>query len=116
MLANFRNRFLARSLHWGENHVKFKIWLLAEYPRLSQACGLPVMIISMAALIALFTNSAVLKGIHGAFIPMAPNTAIVFLLTGASLIVIGSRAERFLKITRVTIVIACILVVARMSE
>jgi len=100
----------------GENYVKFKIWLLAEYPRLSQACGLLVMIISGAALIGWFTNSAILKGIHGAFIPMAPNTAIVFLLTGASLIVIGSRAERFLKITRVTIVIACILVIARMSE
>jgi len=96
--------------------VRFKTWLLAEYPRLSQACGLLAVIISGAALIGWFTNSAILKGISGAFIPMAPNTAIVFLLTGTSLIVIGSRAGRFLKITRVTMIIACILVVARMSE
>lgn len=96
--------------------MEFRAWLLARNPRLSQACGILVMLISATALIGWFTGSAALKGIRAGYIPMAPNTAVVFLLLGVCITVISSRAPRFLSVIRVPIAAAAILVVARLSE
>ncbi|HEV8588928.1 MAG TPA: PAS domain S-box protein [Pyrinomonadaceae bacterium] len=93
-----------------------KVWLLARYSRVSQACGAMVIFISLAALVGWLTGSVILKGVRPAYIPMAPNTAVVFVLSGLCLIVIGSRAHRFSALARVAITLATVPVVARMSE
>src|SRR5947207_11105779 len=96
--------------------MEWKSVMLAKYPRISQACGVAAILVSLTALIGWFTGSSVLKGIRPGYIPMAPNTAIVFLLLAASLIVTSTKSSRFKNIARVTIVFAAVLVVARMSE
>jgi len=96
--------------------MKYKMWPLTRYQRVSQACGALVILISITALIGWFWESVILKGIHAAYIPMAPNTAVVFVLLGLCLIAVGSRAERPSKLVRGTIIVAAIFVVARMSE
>jgi len=58
--------------------MELKTVLLAKYPRISQACGVAVILISLTALIGWSTGASVLKGIRAAYIPMAPNTALVF--------------------------------------
>src|SRR6266850_5039311 len=91
-------------------------WSLTRYQRISQACGLLVILVSAAALIGWFSGSVILKGMRATYIPMAPNTALVFLLLGASLTILADRSIRFLYIIRLAVVLAVMLVVARMSE
>lgn len=91
-------------------------WSLTRYQRISQVCGLLVMLVSGAALIGWFSGSVILKGIRSGYIPMAPNTALVFLLLGASLTIVATGSIRFLHIIRLAVVLAVTLVVARMSE
>jgi len=96
--------------------MKFHSFLLAKYLRVSQACGVLVMLISAAALIGWFISSPALKGVSSTYIPMAPNTALVFVLFGSCLVSIGKRSSRFSNPSRVVIAIAATLVVLRMSE
>jgi PAS domain S-box-containing protein len=96
--------------------MKLKVWLLARHPRASQACGIVVILISLAVLIGWFSGSTVLKAISSAYIPMAPNTAVAFALIGFALIVISTRSHRFSTLARAATVIAAVLVVSRMSE
>jgi two-component system, cell cycle sensor histidine kinase and response regulator CckA len=96
--------------------MELKTVLLAKYPRISQACGAAVILISLAALVGWFSGSSALKGIRPGYIPMAPNTAIVFLMLAASLTITVTKSLRFRNIARITIAFAAILVVARMSE
>jgi two-component system, cell cycle sensor histidine kinase and response regulator CckA len=96
--------------------MRFQSLLLAKYPRVSQACGALVMLISAVALIGWFISSPVLKGISASYIPMAPNTALVFVLLGACLVSVGKRSFGFTGSTKVVIAIATTIIVARMSE
>ncbi len=96
--------------------MKLKVWLLASYPRVSQLCGVAVIVLSAAVLVGWFTDSALLKGIRAAYIPMAPNTAVVFALIGLALVVIGNRSLKFSLLARIATLVAAVLVVARMSE
>ncbi len=61
------------------------------------------MIVSGAALIGWFSGSVILKGIRPAYIPMAPNTALVFLLLGGSLIILADKSIRFLYLIRTAV-------------
>jgi PAS domain S-box-containing protein len=96
--------------------MKFETLLLSKHPRVSQACGVLVMLISVAALTGWFIEHPILKGIHSSYIPMAPNTAMVFMLLGGTLVLVGTKSFRFAIAIRVVTVIAAVLVVARMSE
>jgi len=96
--------------------MELKSVLLPKYLRISQACGLAVILISLTALIGWFTGSPTLKGIRAGYIPMAPNTAFVFLLLAASLTITATKSLRFRNIARVTIGFAAVLIVGRMSE
>ena len=73
------------------------------------------MLISAGALVGWFIDSAPLKGIRASYIPMAPSTGLGFVLLGACLVLIGKRSFPFRNPTRVVIVVAASLVVARMS-
>ena len=97
--------------------MELKAAMLAKYPHISQACGIVVILISLTALIGWFSGSPTLKGIRAGYIPMAPNTAIVFLLlAAAALTLTATKSLRFRNIARITIGIATVLVGARMSE
>ena len=96
--------------------MNLKVWLLSRHARLSQAFGVGVILISVAALIGWFSESALLKGIHPSYIPMAPNTALAFALLGASIIFISNKSHPLPKFARITTGAAAILVVARISE
>lgn len=96
--------------------MELKGLLLAKYPRLSQACGALVILISVGALIGWFTGSVALKGIRRGYVPMAPNTAVVLLLLGGCLIFVSSKSFRFANRIRVVIAIATTLVIARLTE
>src|SRR6266536_6531073 len=91
---------LAFSLPLGVKRMKFSAWLLDRYGRISQACGVLVILIGTGALIGWFANSTTLKGIRSAYIPMAPNTALVFLLFGACLTIVGGKSFKFLYIIK----------------
>jgi PAS domain S-box-containing protein len=96
--------------------MKFKVWLVVRYPRVTQICGVLVMLISAAALAGWFVDHATLKAVHGKYVPMAPNTAVAFLLLGGSLIVVATPLPKYLWTIRTAIAVAVILVIARMSE
>src|SRR5258706_2214704 len=91
-------------------------WSVTGYQRISQLCGLLVVLLSGAALIGWFSGSATLKGIGSGYIPMAPNTALVFILLGGSLALLGDRSIRFLFFIRLVVILAVAMVTARTSE
>jgi two-component system, cell cycle sensor histidine kinase and response regulator CckA len=96
--------------------MKSNPWPLSAYERASRACGLLVVIISGAALTGWFTGSVTLKGIRAGYIPMAPNTALMFVLLGASLATFRSKSRKFLFAVRTTAVVAAGLALIRLSE
>jgi two-component system, cell cycle sensor histidine kinase and response regulator CckA len=96
--------------------MKFGAPFPERYHRISQTCGVLVILISVSALIGWFMGSATLRGIRPNYIPMAPNTALIFLLLGACLAIIGSNAPRFPYIIRTIVALSIGLVVARTSE
>src|SRR5438309_2108234 len=51
----------------------------------SRACGAAVVLIGGAALLGWATDNSRLLGLRADYIPMAPNTALVFLVLGAGL-------------------------------
>jgi len=93
--------------------MKAKPLPLTPYDRIWQFCGCLVVIISGGALSGWFIGSATLRGISASFIPMAPNTALVFLLLGMCLVIESRKSSR---LTRGAAVLTAILVLARLSE
>lgn len=74
------------------------------------------MLVGSTALIGWFIDNAALKGIHRSYIPMAPNTAVVFLVLGAVLINLSNRSVTRLWLARAAILAAGVFIVARISE
>jgi PAS domain S-box-containing protein len=74
-----------------------------------------VVLVSAAALIGWFSGSVVLKGIGAGYTPMAPNTALVFLLLGTSVTLLAS-SNKLLNVIRLVVLLSMVMVVARMSE
>jgi hypothetical protein len=72
--------------------------------------------ISGAALLGWFANSTILKGVRTGYIPMAPNTALVFLVLGAILATFNVSSKRFLLAARSAVVVAAALAAIRLSE
>jgi PAS domain S-box-containing protein len=96
--------------------MRFQPWPLSRYERISQLCGLFVAIISGSALIGWFTGSDTLRGFRASYIPMAPNTALLFLLLGILLTIFTDRLRRSVLLARAGALFAGVLVVARLSE
>ena len=84
--------------------------------RISQICGLFIIVISGAAGVGWFTGALALKGIGNNYIPMAPNSAALFLLSGLLLAKFTNKSPRFLLLTRVVAVLFTALVTTRLSE
>src|SRR6267378_210249 len=86
-----------------------------RYEHISAALGMLVVLVSGAALAGWFTDSVTLKGIRAGYIPMAPNTALVFILVGAILAVF-TASRRFQIAARTAAVMAAVLVATRLGE
>ena len=96
--------------------TKFSLWPITRYERISQSCGLLIIVISGAAVLGWFVGSVLLKGIRPTYIPMAPNTALVFLALGAILAVFSTNSRTFLLVARGASVIAATFAATRLSE
>lgn len=107
---------MAPSLLLEHEEMKANLWPLNRYENVSRACGLLVVIISGTALVGWFTNSVTLKGIRAGYIPMAPNTAALFILLGVTLVVFTSNSKRFLYAIRLAVALAIAVVITRLSE
>ena len=91
-------------------------WPISRYEKLSSCFAALGIAVSGAALVGWFSGSVILKGIRPGYIPMAPNTALVFLVFGTVLIVSTRRSTRCLYGIRIIVILATTMVAARLSE
>ncbi|HZE72632.1 MAG TPA: ATP-binding protein [Pyrinomonadaceae bacterium] len=96
--------------------IKFDPWPLSRFERISKACGLLAVTIGVFALMGWFTGSVALKGIRPDYIPMAPNTALVFILLGFVLVGLNSEKRRAVVGARVATLLSLLLVGTRLGE
>ncbi|MDQ3667189.1 MAG: ATP-binding protein [Acidobacteriota bacterium] len=96
--------------------MKSHPWPTKRYEIISRICALLVAGIGMTALVGWFTHSAVLRSIGVGYIPMAPNTALLFMLLGLLLATFVNTSKRSTTLVRVGVVVTIVLVVARLTE
>ena len=89
---------------------------ISRYENVSRVCGLLVVAISATALVGWFTGSVVLRGVRASYIPMAPNTSIIFILMGVLLVAVRISPVRFLNVMRLAALVSIGVVIARLSE
>ena len=65
-----------------------------SYRRAAQACGALVAVAGVAALAGWATGQPVLLGLRASYIPMAPNTALAFIVLGLGLFAVVERLAR----------------------
>jgi two-component system, NtrC family, sensor kinase len=68
--------------------------------RSAQVCGLACCTIGAGAIVGSATRQPFLMGVRESYIPMAPNTAIGFLVLGAGLFAVAADQIRLIEITR----------------
>src|SRR5262245_28122489 len=90
-------------------------WPLIRYERISRGLGLLVILISGAALLGWFSGSVMLKGVRSDYIPMAPNTSLVFLTFGAILAGFSFKSKRSINVIRAAALVALVLPATRLS-
>src|SRR2546426_12476628 len=91
-------------------------WPIQRYDRISQLFGLLILAIAGAAKIGWFIGSDMLRGIRPNYIPMAPNTALLFLVLGAMLVIFSDKSRKSIAIVRTVAALAALLVAARLCE
>jgi PAS domain S-box-containing protein len=96
--------------------VNYQPWPTDRYERIVQICGLLVIAGAAASLTGWFVGSTTLRGIRAGYIPMAPNTALTFLLLGSSLIALARTSRRATLLARLTAALTVFLVVSRLLE
>ena len=89
---------------------------MSRYELVPRAFGLLVVLISGTALIGWFAGSVMLKGIRADYIPMAPSTALVFLMVGASLATFTATSKTSRLATRITAIMSALLAATRLSK
>ena len=96
--------------------MKSHTWTAKYSERTVQFCGILIIMVGGLSLIGWFLNSPGLKGINADYIPMAPNTALVFIVLGALQTVSVWRSQRVRRAVRAGAGLIFILVTARLSE
>ncbi len=96
--------------------MKLSPWPLSRYLRISRLCGLTIIALAGSALLGWFTGSTFLKGFRASYIPMAPNTVLVFLLLGAILATLKEEKKRVLLFGRLAATFTFLLVGTRLAE
>jgi two-component system NtrC family sensor kinase len=64
------------------------------YPRATRSCGLAVLGVGAAALVGWAAKQPVLLGLRSSYIPMAPNTALAFVVMGLGLMAVAGGGRR----------------------
>ena len=96
--------------------MRFNPWPISRYQRISQACGVLAVLIGGAALAGWFTGSVTLRALRPNYIPMAPNTALVFIVFGAVLASFANKSKKFLVAGRAVTSLGIGVVLVRLSE
>src|SRR6266567_6779034 len=96
--------------------MKPQPWPIRRYEYISRFCGLVVALIAGAAKVGWFASSDLLRGIRPGYIPMAPNTALLFLLLGILLTTFNGNSRRAKILARAGAIVATVLVGARLCE
>ncbi|MFN2532895.1 MAG: ATP-binding protein [Pyrinomonadaceae bacterium] len=89
-------------------------WTLRTYATVSQTCGVFAAIVAGIALSGWFAGSDVLRGVKPGYIPMAPNTALLFLLLGTLLVMLP--LQRAMQFVRFGAIIILLIATARLAE
>jgi len=98
------------------NKMPSEPWPIQRYELLSRICMFLVIGISAAALTGWFTGSVTLRGIRAGYIPMAPNTALIFLVLAILLGNLKTVPIRGLNLLRLGASITIVLVLVRLGE
>jgi signal transduction histidine kinase/ActR/RegA family two-component response regulator len=96
--------------------MKPHAWTAKYSERTVHLCGALTMLVGGFSLMGWFFDSAGLKGVRIDYIPMAPNTALVFILLGTLLTVSVMRSQRVRRLVQAGTGLILILVAARLGE
>ncbi len=88
---------------------------ISRYEIISQVAGLLVALIGVAAIVGWFLESDTLRGFNSSYIPMAPNTALLFVLTGAMLTTRSGPPAKLI-VLRGGAILVTLVALARLSE
>ncbi|HUE82030.1 MAG TPA: PAS domain S-box protein [Pyrinomonadaceae bacterium] len=95
--------------------MKSQSWPISRYESITQVTGVVVALIGAAAIAGWFLEFDTLRGLNSSYIPMAPNTALLFVLTGAMLTIrLGPSAKQI--VLRSGAIIITLVALARLSE
>jgi len=82
----------------------------------SQLCGLIAAGLGMVAIVGWLTGWRILTGIRADYIPMAPNTALSFIVLGVSLYALITERKPALKLSRIGAAVIFVLSLIRFTE
>ena len=89
---------------------------IGAFKLFSQLCGLITAALGLTALAGWLIGSKILTGIRADYIPMAPNTAISFIILGISLYALITERKPAVKLSRIGVAVILILSFIRFIE
>ncbi|MCA1642007.1 MAG: bifunctional diguanylate cyclase/phosphodiesterase [Acidobacteria bacterium] len=89
---------------------------IKHYELIPQVCGRLVTALGGGALVGWFVGSPTLRGFRAGYIPMAPNTALVFLLVGLLIAALPRMSPNTARLARAGAILTAALVSARLCE
>ena len=84
--------------------------------RTAQSCGIFVVVAGVAALAGWATGHPVLLGLRASYIPMAPNTALAFVVLGSGRFVVVSEARAVRRFAGLAAVLVGLIGLLRLAE
>jgi PAS domain S-box-containing protein len=96
--------------------MRSKAWPISRYELISRICALLVTAVGIAALLGWFTGSVRLRALRIGYIPMAPNTALLFILLSLLLATFRNISSSSVTIVRLGASLTVIVVIARLAE
>ena len=84
--------------------------------RVARACAVVVALVAIVALIGWFTGRRSLASIRADFIPMAPNTALSFIVMGTALLLLSRGRTRDVLLALCASALVALVVLMRLSE
>lgn len=89
---------------------------IISFKFISELCGMLVTATGIFAIIGWLAGSVILTGIRAVYIPMAPNTAISFILLGTSLAFLITEKRPLHKLSKIGAIVVFVLSLFRLAE